>query len=349
MRTLPQRAAQRGRAGFTLIEAIVATAILTFLMVSATVALQRQTESMGDLQALSRTERQITELFTKLDLRLRFAQGVDASTTLASPATAGGTGGIDLTDAFGFPHTGTVVIDPGLATEERIAYDELDAPDDELTGLTRGERGTTGAAHPAGAFVMWEGRAAPIEDQVGPPAEAFDGTTDDVRGPVFYRGDGVGFSYRRPVDPNGEGVFIDGTGIRWGAQVAGRDMLDGCAALVYRATGQITEAELLFDINRDGDQADTFDVGRISDLAWDSTDIDDGTWRVDLSPPVILQETDNYGSDMDNDGFEDPMFLWTPESGRLRVRLFVLVGTVKGREVVKRFETVFFLPNGAAE
>ena len=52
---------------------------------------------------------------------------------------------------------------------------------------------------------------------------------------------------------------------------------------------------------------------------------------------------------MDGDGLQDPMFLWTPESGRLRVRLFALVGDVGGRDVIRRFETVLYLRNGSAD
>jgi hypothetical protein len=52
---------------------------------------------------------------------------------------------------------------------------------------------------------------------------------------------------------------------------------------------------------------------------------------------------------LDDDGFEDPVFLWTPLSGRLRIRLFALVGTVNQGEVIKRYETVFHLRNGAAQ
>ena len=43
------------------------------------------------------------------------------------------------------------------------------------------------------------------------------------------------------------------------------------------------------------------------------------------------------------------MFLWTPASGRLRIRMFALLGDVNDREIVKRFETVLYLRNGAAE
>ena len=124
---------------------------------------------------------------------------------------------------------------------------------------------------------------------------------------------------------------------------------DGAAALVYVPVGQVTETEQDFDINNDGDLLDTFDLGRIVERAWDGNDTANGTSRTALIAPLILQEADDYGSDLDGDGLEDPMFLWTPESGRLRLRLFALVGDLSGREVIRRFETVLYLRNGSTD
>jgi len=52
---------------------------------------------------------------------------------------------------------------------------------------------------------------------------------------------------------------------------------------------------------------------------------------------------------MDDDGYQDPMFLWSADQGRLRLRFFVLAGTINGHEVVRRFETIIHLCNGSAE
>ena len=43
------------------------------------------------------------------------------------------------------------------------------------------------------------------------------------------------------------------------------------------------------------------------------------------------------------------MFLWTSLSGRLRIRIFAIVGAINETEVVKRYETVLHLRNGAEE
>lgn len=334
--------------GFTLVEMMIALTIVSIILLATAASLQREAESVGELQRLSYSERLIQDLFTKIEQRLDFSQGVNPTTTLASDLSGGGTAGFVIQETLGFPFEGTAIIEPGTAAEERVTYSSLAPGVSELAQLVRGVRGTAPTGHPANSVVLWEGVSFPIEDQVAPAAGTFDGQTDDLRGPVFYRGDGVGFTYRRPVDPAATGTFIDAGGIRWGATVGGADTTDGCACLVFSPIGVVTEAERNFDINNDGDMDDTFDLGGISDLAWNIINPALGTSSLELVSPILLQEQDNYGGDLNGDGFDDPMFLWTPDSGRLRIRLFALLGDVNGREIVKRFETVLYLRNGAA-
>lgn len=336
------------RAGFTLVEMMVALAIVSIILAATAASLQREAKSMTELQRLSYSERIIQNLFSKIEQRLDFGQGMNPQTTLSSGISAAGTGGVTVLDPLGFPFEGTIVIDPGASSEERIAYTELAPGVSELATLTRGSRGTSASFHSAGDVVLWEGAAFPIEEQIAPIAGTFDGQTDDLRGVVFYRGDGVGFSYRRPIDPAGTGTFIEDGAIRWGATVGGIDTTDGCASLVFSPVGVVSEAERNFDINSDGDLDDTFDLGGIANLGWNAVDPSLGTSSLDLVSPILLQEQDNYGGDMNGDGLDDPMFLWTPDSGRLRIRLFALLGDVNGHEVVKRFETVLYLRNGNA-
>lgn len=324
-------------------------AIVSIILVATTLSLQKEAQNVGDMQRLSYSERLVQDLFTKIEQRLDFAQGIQPSTTLSAPLSSGGTASLALAETFGFPNEGVIVIEPSTPSEERISFSVLDPGSESLGTLTRAERGTNGVSHPSGSMVIWEGTCSPVEDQVAPAAGTFDGQTDDLRGPVFYRGDGVGFAYRMPVDPAGTGSFIGPTGIRWGARVGGGDSADGCACLIFDPVATISEAVRNFDINKDGDLLDVFDLGRISDLGWDALDPTLGTSSLNLVPPIILQEQDNYGSDLNNDGFQDPMFMWTPNSGRLRIRLYALLGDVQGREVVRRFETVLYLRNGAAE
>lgn len=337
------------QSGFTLIEMMIALGVVSIILLATTAALQKEAENVSDMQRMSYSERLIQDIFTKIEQRLDFSQGLNSETTLASGLSTAGTGSIVLADSLGFPFEGFAIIEPGTGTEEVIEFQGIDPGNEALESLVRGQRGTSAVSHPSGSQIIWEGYSYPIEDQTAPAPDSFDGQTNDLRGPLFFRGDGVGFCYRRPIDPAGTGSFIGPTGIRWGATVGGTDTEDGCSALVFRPVAQITEADRNFDINSDGDMLDSFDVGRISDLGWNSLDPALGTSRLDLVSPIILQEIDNYGGDMDGDGFDDPMFLWSPESGRLRIRLFALLGDVRGREIVRRFETVIYLRNGAAE
>ena len=85
-----------------------------------------------------------------------------ATTTLTSGILSGATSGITLTDVTQFPSTGTNFI---KINNEEISYTGISSSN-ELTGVTRGVRGTTAAAHNGGDtvtnttdFVAW-GEAA---------------------------------------------------------------------------------------------------------------------------------------------------------------------------------------------
>lgn len=341
------RASRNG--GFTIIEMVVALAIMSVILVATSATLQREARSIGEMQQLSYSERTVQSLFAKIEQRLDFGQGLDPVTTVANDVGVAETFSVTLQEEFGFPFEGTMILAPGTANEERVEYTGLNAGANELRSLERGAQGTNASSHSSGTTVLWQGYAYAIEEQVAPPAGTFDGQSDDLRGTVFFRGDGTGFPYRRPVDPNGTGTFITEDGVRWGATIGGRDSEDGCAALVFRPVAQISEADRGWDLNADGDLVDVFDLGRIADMGWDATDTANGTSSLDLVAPIFLQEVDNYGGDLDGDGFDDPIFLWNANSGRLRIRLFALLGDISGRDIVRRFETVLYMRNGAAE
>lgn len=348
--TEPQRSARSTiRRGFTLVELLIALTIVTIILAATSVTLQREAENVSNMQQLTNSERAVQTVLSKIEDRLDFGQGIDPVTSVVGGISSVDTGSLALAETLGFPFEGTLLVDPGGIGEERIEYADLVPGASEVRNLTRGVKGTSAAAHAGGTLALWEGAAFPIEDQVGPGADEFDGRTDDLRGPLFYRGDGIGFAYRRPVDPAGTGSYMDGGGIRWGATITGTDSEDACAAIAFRPVARISEAVRGWDLNNDGDLVDTFDLGRICDLGWDAVDPTRGTSSLDLVSAIFLQEVDNYGGDLDGDGFDDPMFLWTAASGRLRIRLFALLGDVGGRDVVRRFETVLYLRNGAAE
>ncbi len=337
------------RRGFTLVELAIAMVLISLIMAFMTVQLQREARGLAELQAVSHHERVVNDLLTKIETQLDFSQGVVPSVALASALPSGENFVVDVDATAGFPDVGMLLIDAGTGSEERILYSEFDPAASAFLQLERGAQGGSPRSHASGATVLWAPAAVVIDEQIAPPASAFDGQSRELLADLFYRGDGTGFSYRVPVDPTGGTNYLTPTGVRWGATVGARPTEDGRACIYFQPVAEITEAERNFDFNGDGDLQDTFDLGRIQQRSWDAVDGNATASDVPLCPPIVLQERNNWGSDLDNDGFEDPMFLWTPMSGRLRIRLFVLIGSVNRAQVVKRFETVLHLRNGAAE
>lgn len=339
----------RPRLGFTLVELAISMAILASMMVFMTVHMQREARGLRQLQSLSHQERMVNDLLMRIETHLDFARGEVPTAALASSLPSGESFVVDVDRPDGFPDEGILLVNAGNSSEERVRYRDLDPESGAFLELERGALGGTPRSHAAGAQVLWAATAAVLTDQLSPAAGTFDGQSRELLADLFYRGDGTGFSFRVPVDPTGGTSFMIPTGVRWGAVVGGRPTEDGRACLYFEPVAVLQETARNFDFNRDGDLADAFDLGRIRHRAWDAVDGDNGSSDVPLCPPIILQERNSWGSDLDNDGFEDPMFLWTPLSGRLRLRLFALVGTVNQGEVVKRYETVLHLRNGAAQ
>jgi prepilin-type N-terminal cleavage/methylation domain-containing protein len=339
----------RTRAGFTLIELAISMAIFSAMMVFMTVHMQREARGLRQLQSLSQQERVISDLMMKIESQLDFAQGEIPTATLASSLPSGEGFVVDVDSSGSFPDQGILLINAGNASEERIRYDDSDPGTGAFLTLERGAQGGTARSHAAGAEVLWAATAAVLAEQTAPVAGSFDGQSRELLADLFYRGDGTGFSYRVPVDPAGGTNYLTPTGVRWGATIGGRPTEDGRACIFFEPVAVLQETERNFDFNSDGDLDDMFDLGRIRQRAWDAVDGDNGSSDLALSPPMIIQERDAWGADLDNDGFEDPMFLWTPLSGRLRIRFFALVGTINQAEVVKRYETVLHLRNGAAQ
>ena len=98
---------------------------------------------------------------------------------------------------------------------------------------------------------------------------------------VPFRGDGVGFSYRVPVDPDGSvGLpdYLDGLDPAWGAVTrsgpagALTPSTTGWCVIVFEARNELTETELGADLNKDGDEDDVFEQGRLLKITWDTLD-----------------------------------------------------------------------------
>lgn len=331
----------------TLIEVVVAVSIFAVLMLIATFSLQHEASSLASIARKTYLHGRADIVLDEVTTELRFAQGVDARAWLSADLLAGITDELALDTTRGLPDRGHLLLDAGTPDEERVAYTVMTSVPPRLLNLTRGYLCGPDAFHAAGTRARWAGHAAAIEDQVDPPAEFYDGVSMEVSGQVYFRGDGTGFVFRIPVDPDGDGSFFDENGaVRWGAQVRGAHTVDGFSCFYYEPVALISESARGGDLNQDGDRTDRFDLGRIRMRSWNAdtpaTDYDD----VALGPPIVLQERCAWGSDLDGDGFQDPIFLWEPQGGRLRIRMFVMAEARKNVPQVRRVESAVFLRNG---
>ena len=339
-----------GRRGLTLVELTVSVLLIALVMGAVTMALDRDTRGLAQMTRKSFVEEQLAIAADRIEQELRYAIAFEPQTLLDGDAGAGDTASLAVLDNEGFPDGGALLVRPGTASEERIGYDGLGLGPDLFLNLERGDECTAPAAHLDGGTVLWSGSAFAIENQINPAAEFFDGQSMEFGGPVFYRGDGWGFVYRRPCDPAGNREYLDALGeVQWGSRVNGVNTLDGWSCLYFEPSTVLTEAQRGSDLNADGDQNDTFELGRLRMRSWNAANPAAQTTDVALCPPVILQEQCARGADLDGDGFEDPVFLWDAETSRLRLRLFYLTSTEATLEPVRSMNVAFFLRNGRIE
>jgi len=334
------------RSGMTLIELMIALVVLSLVMTGMLGSMQREAAVLSDMTNTTARERTAAEMLGRFESLLEYAAGATPSAFLAGNMGMGETGEISVDSVEGFPPFGVLQIEPGTAWEERVEYADFNPGANKFTTLTPGARCTGANGHAAGLPVLWADLGLALDNQVAPPADQWDGRLDTDIGPVFFRGDATAFSFRIPTDPGGKGEYFDANGIKWGAAVDGIDTLDGWAALRYDAVLELREDEEGRDLNRDGDVLDVFDLGRIELVTWDFVAGGDPT-RVRLCPPIVMQERCNEGGDLDGDGFDDPLFIWIPAEGRLEIRMFLALGTVNGRQIIRRINSTIHLRNGA--
>ena len=336
------------RTGLTLLEVVIATAIFTVLMVTATLNVNRDARALRSLARKTSLEMKADVMINRIESELEFAQAATVQAWLQAELTAGETRTISVDTVLGFPDQGTLLFEPGTVREERIRYESFGLAPNAFETLSRQQRCSLSSPHANGTLVRWSDSAIVLEDQINPPAAFYDGASQELLGLLFFRGDGTGFSYRVPTDPTGNMNFFDAAGaVTWGATVQGQPLLAGWSSLVFVPVAVVSEATRGFDLNGDGDQIDTFDLGRISMRAWDTSNPNTAATQIGLCPPMVLQEQCNWGSDLDNDGFQDPIFLWDPRSGRLRVRIFLLTSTELEVPEVRLIERAMFLRNGS--
>jgi prepilin-type N-terminal cleavage/methylation domain-containing protein len=336
---------RKSRAGLTLLEILISVALLAIVLSAALLAMDRESRALRSMSKASSLETRAQMLLSSLEEILTQAAGFSPETTVAATLGASGTAQVFVSSQLGFPDTGVLILDRGQASEERIQYASFNPGAISFTGLTRALQCTTNKVHVVGSSVLWSGLAAPISNQTNPPASTWDGRARELTGPVFFTGDGTGFSYRVPVDPaGGTQYFVNGQ-VTWGANLGSVPSINGWTALYFEPVGTITELQVGIDINHDGDRADTFDVGRIRLRTWNITDPNERAFDVALCPAMILQERCNWGGDLNGDGFADPIFLWMPTLQSLHVRLSVLTSSAGTRPTVTQCETVVFLRN----
>ncbi len=335
------------RAGWSLIEVMIAMTLLAVILGVAAMYLHHQASSLVSISRKTAFMQRASIMLDNVAQELRFARGDVPRAWLTQDLAVDEEGFIMLDTTMPFPARGTLLLEPGTAQEERIAYETLDPALERLGTLGRGALCTAPSSHLAGTPVLWALSATAIQDQVAPDPSFFDGIAREMTGQVFYRGDGTGFTYRIPVDPTGgENYFDDDGAIQWGAIVGGNADTDGRACFYFAPVAQVQEAARNVDLNQDGDLVDSFDLGQIRKQVWSATGVGGTTTDVALCPPMVLQEVCAYGADLDNDGFDDPIFLWEPDSSRLRIRLFILDGNANQSSLTRMTEVSFFLRNG---
>ncbi len=333
----------------SIIELTVASGIISIILLSSFALLERDSQLAHSTLGISVAEMKAQQMLRKIEGELSDVRGATLTAVVSSECGATQSTHLQVDSTLGFPDQGMLLVGRGTANEERIRYQGLNAAGRRFLGLARGQDCTTASTHPRWTDLIWIGLAEPIELQVNPPANLWDGVALEPTGPTFFRGDGTGFSYRDPVDPAGGTNYLNGNDIRWGAVVGGVPSTTGWQAIVYVPRFTVVEADTNDDINKDGDFDDVFDIGQLRRRTWDTANPGGPVLDVGLGPTNLLQERCNWGSDLDNDGFDDPMFLWDPIMKRLHIRLFVLGTGRSDMPIIRRVESMIFLRNHVQE
>jgi type II secretory pathway pseudopilin PulG len=335
------------RSGFTLVELAIAFGILVVILLIGFGVVIRESRLTRETVAISVAETHAQDMLNLLGRQLADASGEMPHALVTTTLATADTTSLSVDSTIGFPDQGCLLVDRGTGNVERILYAALGPAHASFQTLVRGAQCSTAHAHAPGAQVLWAGLAQAVALSGSPPPSAYDGRAMESGGPLFFIGDGTGFSYRVPTDPAGGRDVLEDGEIRWGANSGGRPTLTGWAALVFVPRGRIDESEVHLDLNHDGDETDVFDVGQIRARTWDTSNPSVPASDLGVGPAVILQERCHYGGDLDGDRFADPIFLWEPTERRLHVRLFVLGRSAGEVPTVRRVESTIFLRNEA--
>jgi type II secretory pathway pseudopilin PulG len=345
---LTMSAATRARfqsSGFTLVESVFAASLLVIVILGAISLLSRDMQVSRGSITVQVAQNQAQTLIYALEKELANARGERPVTTLTAGLGSGSGGTIALESTAGMPPQGMLTIDRGTPQSEHIGYATLASDGLTLSGLARGAQCSNPVAHAQNAEALWSGLAELLALGGVPPPDLYDGRALESAGPCYFRGDGTGLSYRMPTDPAGGHDYFANGQLQWGAEVGDAPILSGWCALCFVPVSTYDEATKGIDLNHDGDRTDVFDIGQIHRYRWDTANPTAAPTDIAIGPSVVMQERCHYGSDLDGDGFGDPIFLWDPVSGRLHLRLFVLGQNSQGRPTVRRVESMVFLRN----
>jgi hypothetical protein len=335
------------RRGYTLLEVVITSTLFTVVILASVSLLERDRDLSRSMLNMSHVELMSQDMLFDLERELANSYGANPIAVAKIALDAGSTE-LRVDSTLDFPPAGSFVIDRGTTREEVIGYSGLSDTKDLLTGLQRGLDCTQPIAHEEGTEALWAGLAEPLEEQ--PPADpaAADGVALEDSGPVYYRGTGTGFSYRVPVDPDGKLKFLVEDEISWGGTVPGApdaEAVHGWNAIYFEPRLLFEEATHKDDVNNDGDTSDVYDVGQLKKVVWNVEEPDQKPFSVALGPMNVLQERCHHGSDLDHDGFEDPMFLWDSKFNALHVRLFLIGLSDAEAPVTRKVESVMYLRN----
>lgn len=343
----PARERSTRRSGMTVVELTVAFSILTVVMLSIFSVVQRDTQLAQSTLGISVAEMKAQQMLRKLETELADARGANPIASITGTLSIGTTTNIEVDSTLGFPDDGILLLERGTQNEERILYTSLEANQVRFVDLVRGQQCTIVASHPIGSQLIWAGLAETLEEQETPPPGSWDGVALGARGLSYFRGDGSGFSYRVPVDPSDSTPpdYLDGDDLQWGAEIDGLGTLEGWMALSFVPRETIFESVTGDDLNGDRDTDDVFDVGQLRRSCWDTDDPSSQPSSLGMGPANVLQERCNWGGDLDDDGFDDPIFLWDKDSRRLHIRLFIVGHSVSNIPIVRKVESLIFLRN----
>ncbi len=339
-------ATRTARRGTSLVELMIVVMLFTVVFLASLGMVDSGRRFSSSTIGISTAEEHAQQMLFRIEHELANASGLEPNAVITADLGNGEVASLQVDSTLGFPPFGRLLLERGTTQAERLSYDRLNDDQVNFELLMRGEGCTSDINHWDNAELMWMGLAEPLELQDNPPPEDFDGIADENGTPVFFRGDGTGFSYRLPIDPAGGRNFLNGEDLFWGAEVPGvGPTLDGYVALYFEPRSVYEEAATDDDLNKDGDRIDVFDVGQIRRVVWDATNPTVAQEDVGFGPTVILQERCNWGGDLDDDGFDDPIFLWDKDTNVLHVRLFVLGHALKTMPIVREVDSVMFLRN----